>query len=435
MLGSFAPLVHLVLVLYALAGFVVVPGGRGHGGRRVAALFVLVLMPLALLLPWPAVMIQHPGTLLHGVGGWVDGQAVSVLHLVGLSPGGPGAWPLVGLVVVFAALAGLVMRPHRSMLPGLALMLLGVLAVGLVLMFPVVPVTGGPAERGFTGAPLLVVGWGLLWGLLGACRPTPAGQRASCATIAATLGVVSLAVLATAALLAGQSGPLRGDGTRLLASTLVNELRETGQSVLIMNDVNGPVRQVAGRLPRFGDDDFTPVPSAVARLTALRDGLMAAEPERERAAVGDLVSAAPPTSDNRPVLRVQLATGQVTLLSPELAGQALTGGAPPDALGTRGIVLIDAAPPAVRVRTSDGPDGRLLVVAAEEEPGWQATVDGRQVPVVRAWAHLVGVQVPTRAAEIRVEQPTTLRAILLLTQAAVVLFTVLTAVPGRPSRP
>jgi hypothetical protein len=64
-----------------------------------------------------------------------------------------------------------------------------------------------------------------------------------------------------------------------------------------------------------------------------------------------------------------------------------------------------------------------------------ATVDGRQVPVVRAWGHLVGVQVPTRAAEVRAEQPTTLRAVLLLIQAALVIFTLLTALPGRRAQP
>jgi uncharacterized membrane protein YfhO len=83
---------------------------------------------------------------------------------------------------------------------------------------------------------------------------------------------------------------------------------------------------------------------------------------------------------------------------------------------------------------SDGPSGRLLVIAAEEEPGWQATVDGRAVPVVRAWGHLVGVSVPTRAADVRVAQPTALRSVLLLTQAAMVLFVLLTAIPSRRSR-
>jgi GT2 family glycosyltransferase len=460
-LGAFAPLVHLLLVLYALAGFVLVPGGRGHGSRRVAALFVLVLMPLALLLPWPAVAIQHPGVLLHGVGAWVSEQTVSVLELVSMDPGGPGARPVVGLAVLLAVLAALVLRPHRAMVPGLSLMLLGVLALVLVLAFPAIPVTGGPAAHGFTGAPMLVVGWGLLWGFLGACRPAPAGARVAYARVVAGLSAVALAALAGGVLVAGRSGPLRDDGGPRLASTLVSELRVTGRSVLVVTAGAEPVRQVAGRPLRLGDDDLAPVPGAIPRLVGQRDALLSGDPaatkaavaaaaaagvafvvvpdrlaaDRLRAAAGDLLSDAPPMSDGRPVLRVQLAAGQVTLLSPELARQALTGGAPPDTLGTAGIVPVEATPPLVAVRTSDGPDGRLLVIAAEEEPGWVATVDGRQVPVVRAWGHLVGVQVPTRAAEVRAEQPTTLRGVLLLIQAALVIFTLLTALPGRRAQP
>jgi hypothetical protein len=125
----------------------------------------------------------------------------------------------------------------------------------------------------------------------------------------------------------------------------------------------------------------------------------------------------------------------VTLLSPELARRALTGGDPPTELGAAGIVPVEASPPSVAVRVSDGPAGRLLVLAAEEEPGWTATIDGRQVPIARAWNHLVAVSLPTRAAEVRIEQPTALRSVLLLTQAAMVLFTLLTAIPSRRPTP
>jgi uncharacterized membrane protein YfhO len=88
----------------------------------------------------------------------------------------------------------------------------------------------------------------------------------------------------------------------------------------------------------------------------------------------------------------------------------------------------------VAVRVSEGSAGRLLVVAAEEEPGWTATVDGRPVPVVRAWNHLVAVSLPMHAAEVRIEQPTALRSVLLLTQAAMVLFILLTAIPSRQQK-
>lgn len=466
LIGAFSPLVHLLLVFYALAGFVLVPGRRGDGRRRVAALFTLVLLPLALLLPWPAVVIQHPGVVLHGVGAHLGEQASSTLELISLHPGGPGAWPVVGLAVGIAALVGLIVRPNRAALAGLALALLGVLAVLLVRQVSLAPLSGGPAERGSAGAGLLVVGWGLLWALLGTCRYRRSGRRVRVAPglvrVATVVGVAGLAALAAGVLVAGRDGPLRDDGGPRLASTLSRELDVTGRSVLVLPRTGDePVRQTAGRLPRLGDDDLAPVPGSTARSAALSAGLMSGERERARTAVaaatasgvifvvlpdgaaadrlrdaaGDLVADAPATSDGRPVLRLQLAAGQATLLSPELARQAVIGGQPPTELGAGGIVPVEASPPAVAVRVSDGPAGRLLVIAAEEEPGWRATVDGRQVPVVRAWGHLVAVEVPTRAAEVRVVQSSALRGVLLLAQAAVVVFTLLTAIPGRRRPP
>ena len=73
----------------------------------------------------------------------------------------------------------------------------------------------------------------------------------------------------------------------------------------------------------------------------------------------------------------------------------------------------------------------MLVLAAEDEPGWRVLVDGQQVPVARVWGHLVGVPLPSSAAEVRVEMSTTLRDFLLLAQAAAALFTFLTAIPTR----
>ncbi|OLF19077.1 hypothetical protein BU204_02915, partial [Actinophytocola xanthii] len=275
--------------------------------------------------------------------------------------------------------------------------------------------------------------------------------------IAALAGALGVAVMAVGAL-PGRAGPLDDGGGPGLATTLQRELAATGRAVLVLpGEPTEPARMAAGRMPAFGDDDLAPVNTgnSVARIAV---GLAA--PERVRTAVadaaaagvlfvvtpdaptraaiseaaGNLVADAPSTTDGRPVLRLQPAAGQVTLLSPEQARRAITGSPPPTELGAPGIVPVDARPPAVAVRVSDGPSGRLLVIAAEEEPGWLATVDGRQVPVVRAWGHLVGVPIGARAGEVRVEQPTALRSVLLLVQAAMVLFVLLTAIPSRRPR-
>ncbi|TDV36817.1 GT2 family glycosyltransferase [Actinophytocola oryzae] len=451
-IGAFSPLVHLLLVAYALAGFVVLPGYRGTGGRRVAALFVVVLMPLALLLPWPAVLIQHPGVVVHGLGAYVPTPVASLLDLVSLDPGGPGAWPGVGLVVVVGAVVGVVARPRRTAFPGIALAVLGGCGVVFVRFMGATSITGALPTYGWAGPGLVLAGWGLLHALLGVCRT--GGPTVSWVRPAAVLGVLGVVGLAAGALVAGREGPLTDDVPHL-ATTLSRELTTSGRWVLVLPSEGDDPRMTAGRMPAFGDDDLAPVNDAVstrALAEVLRSdpktgvGQAAAagvlfivvptrdEAVRLRESAGDLVADAPPMSDGRPVLRVQPAAGQVTLLSPELARRAVTGGEAPTELGTGGIVPVDAVPPSVAVRVSEGPDGRLLVIAAEEEPGWVATVDGRQVPIVRAWNHLVAVSLPTRAAEVRVEQSTALRGVLLLVQAAMVLFTALTAIPSRRPR-
>ncbi|MER6795771.1 glycosyl transferase, partial [Amycolatopsis mediterranei] len=214
-------------------------------------------------------------------------------------------------------------------------------------------------------------------------------------------------------------------------------------------------RQIGGRLPHYGDDELAPTPGTPARLAAWRRDLGQGDAAAVRrsfaaaAAAGvqfvvlppgvdpqaypplakDLLSVAAPTSDGRGVLRLLPPAGQVILISPEQAKAAVTGGVAPGS--APGVAPVHADLPDVRVRVSDGPTGRLLVLAAEQEAGWKAAVAGKPVPIVPAWGHQVAVSVPPASAEVTVEYPGTERNLLLLAQLAAVLFTLLTAVPTR----
>jgi GT2 family glycosyltransferase len=444
-IGAFAPLVHGLVVLIALVGFVVVPGGLGDGRRRVAALFAVVLLPLALLVPWPAVVLAHPSVVLSGVTGVVSTPSARAAL-------GPAEGWVVGLVVLVAV----ALRPRRTVLPGLAVALLGAVTSTLVAGATATPAAGISAQRFWAGAPMIVVGCGLLWALLGACRTDqpPVGPRAVRAL--AGLGALALLALTVGDVLAGRTGPLH-DNAPALALASAAELSDTGRSVLVLAADGAPTRESGGRLPAIGDDDLARVPGAARRLAGWDTDLTSGDRTRTRAAIadaatsgvlfvvlpdratatrfttaaGDLASAVAPTSDGRPVARLQPAGGSATLISPALARQAVSGGRPPTTLGAEGIAPVAARPPDVAVRVSDGAPGRLLVLAAEDEDGWRATVGGRPVPTVRAWGHLVAVGVPTGATDVVVDVPTALRDALLLVQAAVLLFTLLTAVPGR----
>ncbi|MGZ3142432.1 glycosyltransferase [Lentzea chajnantorensis] len=425
-LGAFSPLSHVVALVGALVGFVAVSGGA----RRIAALFAIVLLPMALLLPWPAVLLQHPEMVLNGLGAAYSSPPPNLI---------------VCSVFAAAAFAAAVLRPNAAMLPGLFVVVLAIGALAAVTAFHAWP-----------GTPLVILAWGLVWVVLAGCRrgvtPGVAGRLRVRRAVYA-VGVVTLASLGVAGVLDLRTGPLRADGGEQLSASLTAELDRSGRSVLVLGT---PTRQVAGRMPAFGDDDLVPTTSSPARLrrwtTSLLDGSSsavgvalaqaassgvsfvvlptAADADRVRAAAGELVSVAAPTTAGRPVLRIRLVSDTGVLLPPELARRARTGGDPP-AEPAAEVAPVNVTLPDVAVRVSPGSDGRVLVLAAEDEPGWEVFVDGQQVPVVRSWGHLVGVPLPGAGAEVRVTMSTTLRDLLLLAQAAVALFTVLTAIPTR----
>ncbi|HEY2695487.1 MAG TPA: glycosyltransferase [Pseudonocardiaceae bacterium] len=447
-IGAFSPLVHVLVLVFALVGFVVVPGGHGDGRRRVAALFAVVLLPLALLIPWPAVVLEQPRLLLSGIGN--------------ATPAGPASGPVswFGALIVLAAVVAVISRPRRAVLPGIALLLLGALGTGVLAMVSLPGFDGARAKFG-TGPGLIVAGTGLLWIVLGACRADlrrrPKTGPAPIVRVVAGLGVLGVLLLAGGDVLAGRDGPVRAGGAPTLAPVLTSELTATGRAVLVMAADGQPTRVAAGRTPAFGDDDIAPAPGAVRRIADWDAGLRGSDATTARNAVanaaisgvlfviapdkatakrleslaGNLVSPVPSASDGRPVLRLQPASGAATLISTALAKQAVTGGQPPTQLGVVGISPVDAAPPEIAVRVSEGAAGRLLVLAAEDEPGWQATVNGQPAPITTAWGHLVGVVVPLDGADVQIWQPTALRDVLLLVQAAVLLFAALTAFPSR----
>jgi hypothetical protein len=83
------------------------------------------------------------------------------------------------------------------------------------------------------------------------------------------------------------------------------------------------------------------------------------------------------------------------------------------------------------VQISPGANRRLVVLAAERESGWSASVGGYPAPVVSAWGHLVGVAVPSSGGPVVIDRDATLRDLLLLSQLALVLFTAVSALPSR----
>ncbi|MGH3768446.1 MAG: hypothetical protein ACRDS0_08680 [Pseudonocardiaceae bacterium] len=462
-IGAFAPLLHLLVLAVMLIGFVVLPAPRVSTVRRTLGLFAVVLLPLGLLMPWPAVVIQRPAVLMHGVGAVVAEPLPGLLRLFALDPGGPGALPWAGAVVVLAAVIALAIRPSRAMLPGLGLVLLGAAAAVMLVRLPLRPLSGGDPRPGFTGGALLFAGCGLLWIVLravGSAEPTWWSQRSGArwARALSTMPWAGVGLLSATAVVVGAGGPLTAGSTAgvpVLAPSLAAELARADTAVLVVGAAGEPVRLTRSRTARFGDDDIAPLRATGARLERIAAALRAGQPGETSAAIADVAAAgvqfvvlpsaaqgnralaaagtlaqpAPPTTDGRPVLRVVRPVPGAELLGPALAAQARTGAAPPIEPGVSGV-LAPVQPPLVAVRVASGAEGRLLVVAANDEPGWRASVDGRPVPVVRGWGHQVAIPVRGNAAEIRVARSDLTRTALLLVEAALLLLVLGTALPS-----
>ncbi|MBB2934582.1 hypothetical protein FHX82_001602 [Amycolatopsis bartoniae] len=449
-LGAFSPLAHGLALLGLVAGFVVLPPGKSLL-RRIASVGIVVLLPLALLLPWPTVLVNQPALFLHGLSG--PAPAPPAADLVGLYPGGAGAWP-IGVVLLVATIFAVAVRPRALLSAGLALAALGACGLAVVLLVAVKPLQGGGAAVGYTGVPLLLLSAGLLWIILNACASGTG--TAVLPRIAAVAAVMVVLVLGAGAVFGGRGGPLHSGGGDQLVAAQADELDRSGRSVLVVGSGDEPTRQEGGRMPLFGDDQLALTASTPDRMTAWQSALAQPSSGATRAALSgataagalfvvlppgadaapivalapDLAVAAQPTKDGRAVLRLLAPSGQVVLVPASVAKQAVTSSAPAN---TTGVTPVDADLPDVHVRVSEGTAGRLLVLSAEQEAGWEATVDGKAQPIVPAWGHQVAVSVPPGSSEVSIEHPSTLRDVLLLVQVAAVLFALLTAIPA-PTR-
>ncbi len=514
--SAFAPLVHALVLVVVVVGFVLVPAPPGAARRRATALAVVIVLPVLLVLPWPTVLLAAPEVLLHGTGSPVPEQFVDAFSVLALDPGGAGTVPWAGLVLVVLAVGAALVAPRRAAVPGLALLLLGVVAAGLVGSFALPPLAGGDPRPGWTGPALALAACGALWSLLAQVaasrgeslgrllgrrdrparaparrgdseldlggagltgrvsaaaerlgtataglgrrlRPRPAPDDRARRARGVAVPVLSVAVVALAVftVVRGGAGPLSDSPAPALAAPLAAQIAGSGAVVAVVTDDADTTRRSGPELPRYGDDDLAPVGAAPARLQRDVRALLSGDPATVQAGVAELATAgtgivvlpddrtaravrgaagpllldAPPVSDGRPTARIALPVAGAVLLEPPISDDATDGRAAPRR--PAGLTPVPARLPTVGVRVSPGADRRLLVVAAELESGWTATVGGAPVDVVPAWGHLVGVPVPAAGGPVVVERDETVRILLLLLQLALVLFTAISALPSR----
>lgn len=486
-LGAFAPLLQLVLLILAVLAFVLVPAGaRSAGGpdgahestadgpvmarSRPAGLVAVVVLSLACLLPWLVSLPRNPQVLLHGLGTRVREPEPGAWLLLTSPDGSAVTW--FGVLLPLAALAVLLVRRSRAPLPPLVLLGCGWVLAGVVGTVSAPLVGSAQSSPGWTGGPLVLVAAGSCWALLcawagGAAAREPAPRGSTGYERSGALGAVSRVrpqwtaaaagalVLGAAGTVAASTGPLRA--VEPLDRGLPSELAGPG-SVLLLDAGGGPrlVREVPAR---YGVDDTPPVPSTTDWVDRVDRQVARTRPQEVREAVatarthgvghlavddpapllrhaGDLVSARGELPDGRTVLRVDGAVSPVRLLGPDLSRQSrltdqLVGKADP-----RGVpVELDTAiTPGTTLRVSDGGVGRQLVFAVADEPGWWARVDGEPVGIAGVWGGQLAVPLPEHAARVELGFTHGPRMGLLVAQAAVIVFTGVGALPERRPR-
>ncbi|MGW1681619.1 glycosyltransferase family 2 protein [Saccharopolyspora sp. NPDC002376] len=444
LLGAFSSLLHLALIVLALLAHVLLPGENARSQHRVAGLAAVVLLSVACLLPWPVVLLKDPEVLLHGLGARVVEQPAGA-WLLTLSPDGSAA-SVPGVLFVLAAVVVLAFAWDKRMLPAVGVAVFGWLLAAAVDGSVAEPISGGIATVGWTGGPLVLVAVGCSWIVLQAGRlKLPAKFPAVRPEFGlAALGVVVLGLVVSSAF-AAISGPL-GPQQPLPGPTGTRLVLDSGQQ---------PARLVTGSGPHFGDDDLAPAGTAADWLRQVDSDLRSTDPDRVRGALAavaargaefvvvpddsqvlelghGLVNEQERLPDGSQVLHLLLPSSPVKLVGPDLARQAQTE---PEPTPEARPLPVAAQLPSFTVRVSEGGAGRALVLGAENEPGWYARIDGMDLPLTKAWGHQVAIPLPEKATEVQVGFTELPRKALLSLQAAVVLFTLVAAIPSRRRKP
>ena len=462
-------------VLWPLTAAVLLAGALLAGWRRrpaaALAAAIAAVVPGLLLLPWSLEALQHPALLLIGSGRLdptlVD-PALPPWQLPLLSPGGPGR-PAVGVTagLLLAAVGGLLRRTrHRLALTAWAVAGLGLVAALLLARRTVTPPGATAAVALWPGGALQVAGVGLLLAaLVGADGVRTRLARSAFGWRQLTAGLVVVAaavgpVLAAGALLRrSATDPLRRDLRPLLPAFAEAELAASpGLRVLVL--APGVRGQLAYELAaaggnRLGAADLPPAAGQTRRLDEIVADLLsprgsdAAEALSTRAvryvAVrGSALSRAlAPELDAQAGLvrragggvllwQVVAPAGRLSVLSPALAGRALSGARAPtvDLLRTDRPSPVPAGPEGARGRLSAGPPGRLLVLAEAADPGWRARLDGRLLPRRTAWGWAQGFVLPAGGGRFVLTYAQTRRHTALGIEAGLLMLVAVLAAPG-----
>lgn len=445
---AFVPLTWLLVL--ALAVVAVATLGRADPALW-KRLTIVVTWPLVLLLPWSARLATDPSMFLAEPGppgpGLSD-PARDALHLLLLSPGGPGSAPgWVGAGLVLAGLVGLAVGTGRAVVVA-AWAAAGVgFAFALILSrVDVAAPVGGPAVAAWPGVALALAAAGVLvaaivglHGITGRLAALDFGAVQVAAVAVLALAVGGPVVAGAAWALEGADGPVRRASPVLVPAHVAAEAATSDRPRTLVLYQRGPAglsyALVRGAGPRLGDTDGSTDAEAYKRLDDL---------------VGDLVSSRGGAQVQR---LADFAVRYVLVQAPvdEGLGRALDsvpGLARVSAPGGDGLWRLEA--PIARLRMT-GPKEPVPVAAGVRGAGvdvpavpgvtelrlsepananWVATLDGRPLaPFVhdgweQAWV------LPATGGTLKVAYDDPVRKMWIFSQASLLLVMIVLALPG-----
>ncbi|MCP3820468.1 glycosyltransferase [Streptomyces sp. A3M-1-3] len=435
---AFTPIVWPIALVLGIAGLALKRDDiTAYGLRFLATLGA----PLLVLAPWSLSLLAGPSAFFREAGLAFGSGSASALDLLGTSPGGPGTGGgLVLIGVVLAALAAL-LRGERQFAIRTAW------AVALVaLLFAAL------ANRsGWAGPATLVYGIALLGAaVLGAdgARERVAAQsfgwRQPVAALIALAAVVGPLVAVAGWMISGADGPLtRRDPVQVPAFVAEESgTRDQARTLVLGGASQAEVSYtlVRGSGGRLGDAELAEAGGSNARLDKIVSNLVAGSGADQTSQLSGFAVRYVLVRDGAPrqMSRVLDATPGLSRLS-QLDGSALWR---VDRQVARAVIVsgrpgddplpVASQPVEAHTEIPAGPDGRVLRIADEAAPGWQATLDGRVLDkkTVDGWAQ--GFELPAEGGrfDLTYENPVTHTAWIWAQGALAVVLLVL-ALPGR----
>ncbi|MFC8452292.1 glycosyltransferase [Kitasatospora sp. NPDC057223] len=430
---AFVPLawaLALPLLVAVLVTAVVRGGAFGSGAQalRLLGLRVLIIlgMPVLVLAPWSLEVLSHPSRLLLEAGlPGLSGHPATSLGLVLVNPGGSGVPPVwMSAGVVLAALAALLRADRRRAV----LAAWGAAGAGMVFAVAVAgtsvtPASGGGAVPAWAGPATLLTGIALV----AAAAIGADGANARVAGIAFGWRQPVAALVVAAAVLAplgtavwwavtGADGPMRRiSSPAQVPAFIAEESGTTDRSRTLVLTGDADAASVRFALVRGAGLTLGQAEGTVATggsgngLTALVGDLLAGSGADQASALAGYGIAYVLVQD--PMIArsaaVLDATPGLTKVSQD-GGTALwqVGGVP----ATRAVITTPGAlPVAVPSGERDldttlpaGPEGRVLRLAEQADPGWTATLDGTALTAttVDGWAQ--GFKLPAAGGKLSV---------------------------------